>query len=149
MYCVIYSIINTAGKIKIWLELQDMLAWILTLALVCVSSRFFIDLVWWVVKFHLIDTSAFWWLVHRAKSKRWFRISWLCFDVLLERKVIITIYLYFGSCQHYVLLFDLCFLCSLPWQGLKAGTKKQKYEKISEKKVSTSIEVSWIIIILF
>lgn len=36
----------------------------------------------------------------------------------------------------------LCpFLFSLPWQGLKAGTKKQKYEKISEKKVSTSIEV--------
>ncbi|XP_019151311.1 PREDICTED: casein kinase 1-like protein 2 isoform X2 [Ipomoea nil] len=30
---------------------------------------------------------------------------------------------------------------SLPWQGLKAGTKKQKYERISEKKVSTSIEV--------
>ncbi|GKV35739.1 hypothetical protein SLEP1_g43963 [Rubroshorea leprosula] len=30
---------------------------------------------------------------------------------------------------------------SLPWQGLKAGTKKQKYEKICEKKVSTSIEV--------
>ncbi|XP_020264136.1 casein kinase 1-like protein 2 isoform X2 [Asparagus officinalis] len=29
---------------------------------------------------------------------------------------------------------------SLPWQGLKAGTKKQKYEKISERKVSTSIE---------
>ncbi|XP_047944491.1 casein kinase 1-like protein 2 [Salvia hispanica] len=29
---------------------------------------------------------------------------------------------------------------SLPWQGLKAGTKKQKYEKISEKKVSTSFE---------
>ncbi|CAN4084795.1 unnamed protein product [Withania somnifera] len=28
----------------------------------------------------------------------------------------------------------------LPWQGLKAGNKKQKYEKISEKKVSTSIE---------
>jgi casein kinase 1 len=31
---------------------------------------------------------------------------------------------------------------SLPWQGLKAGNKKQKYDKISEKKVSTSIEVS-------
>lgn len=29
---------------------------------------------------------------------------------------------------------------SLPWQGLKAATKKQKYEKISEKKSSTSIE---------
>ncbi|KAL6539231.1 Casein kinase 1-like protein 2 [Orobanche gracilis] len=29
---------------------------------------------------------------------------------------------------------------SLPWQGLKAGNKKQKYEKISEKKVSTSTE---------
>lgn len=29
---------------------------------------------------------------------------------------------------------------SLPWQGLKAATKKQKYEKISEKKMTTSIE---------
>ncbi|XP_041476448.1 casein kinase I-like [Lytechinus variegatus] len=29
---------------------------------------------------------------------------------------------------------------SLPWQGLKAATKKQKYEKISEKKMSTSPE---------
>lgn len=29
---------------------------------------------------------------------------------------------------------------SLPWQGLRAGTKKEKYEKICEKKVSTSIE---------
>jgi hypothetical protein len=36
---------------------------------------------------------------------------------------------------------NISFLCSLPWQGLKAGTKKQKYEKISEKKVATSIEV--------
>ncbi|XP_069139943.1 casein kinase I-like [Argopecten irradians] len=30
---------------------------------------------------------------------------------------------------------------SLPWQGLKANTKKQKYEKISEKKMSTPVEV--------
>lgn len=30
---------------------------------------------------------------------------------------------------------------SLPWQNLKAATKKQKYEKISEKKMSTPIEV--------
>jgi len=29
---------------------------------------------------------------------------------------------------------------SLPWQGLRAATKKQKYEKISEKKMSTPIE---------
>ncbi|KAM7471835.1 hypothetical protein LguiA_010018 [Lonicera macranthoides] len=39
----------------------------------------------------------------------------------------------------YVLIYFV--LGSLPWQGLKAGNKKQKYEKISEKKVSTSIEV--------
>ncbi|XP_017393500.1 casein kinase I [Cebus imitator] len=30
---------------------------------------------------------------------------------------------------------------NLPWQGLKAMTKKQKYEKISEKKMSTPVEV--------
>jgi casein kinase 1 alpha len=30
---------------------------------------------------------------------------------------------------------------SLPWQGLRAATKKQKYEKISEKKLSTPVDV--------
>ncbi|KAH0941930.1 hypothetical protein HID58_001567 [Brassica napus] len=39
----------------------------------------------------------------------------------------------------YILMYFL--KGSLPWQGLKAGNKKQKYERISEKKVSTSIEV--------
>lgn len=32
------------------------------------------------------------------------------------------------------------FKGTLPWQGLKANTKRQKYEKISEKKMCTSIE---------
>ncbi|XP_074375783.1 casein kinase 1-like protein 1 [Apium graveolens] len=39
----------------------------------------------------------------------------------------------------YVLMYFL--RGSLPWQGLKARNQKQKYEKISEKKVSTSFEV--------
>ena len=29
----------------------------------------------------------------------------------------------------------------LPWQGLKANNKKDKYERIKEKKLTTSIEV--------
>ncbi len=32
------------------------------------------------------------------------------------------------------------FSGQLPWQGLKAKTKAQKYEKISEKKLSTPVE---------
>jgi len=38
----------------------------------------------------------------------------------------------------YVLLYFL--RGNLPWQGLKAPTKKQKYEKISEKKIGTPVE---------
>lgn len=38
----------------------------------------------------------------------------------------------------YVLMYFL--RGSLPWQGLKAATKRQKYERISEKKMSTPIE---------
>ncbi len=38
----------------------------------------------------------------------------------------------------YVLMYFL--RGSLPWQGLKANNKKQKYEKILEKKVSVSTE---------
>lgn len=38
---------------------------------------------------------------------------------------------------------DFFSVCSLPWQGLKAATKKQKYDKICEKKLSTPIEVSF------
>lgn len=39
----------------------------------------------------------------------------------------------------YVLMYFL--RGALPWQGLKAVTKKMKYEKISEKKIATPIEV--------
>ncbi|OIW07259.1 hypothetical protein TanjilG_08374 [Lupinus angustifolius] len=39
----------------------------------------------------------------------------------------------------YVLMYFL--RGSLPWQGMKGGTKKQKYDKISEKKMLTPIEV--------
>ncbi len=39
----------------------------------------------------------------------------------------------------YVLMYFL--RGSLPWQGLKAATKKQKYERISEKKMSTPVEL--------
>ncbi|KAI8467469.1 MAG: serine/threonine kinase [Monoraphidium minutum] len=39
----------------------------------------------------------------------------------------------------YVLMYFL--RGSLPWQGLKAATKRQKYEKISEKKLATPIDV--------
>jgi casein kinase I family protein HRR25 len=39
----------------------------------------------------------------------------------------------------YVLLYFL--RGSLPWQGLKANTKKQKYDRILEKKNSTTTDM--------
>jgi serine/threonine protein kinase len=38
--------------------------------------------------------------------------------------------------------YVLLYFCrgSLPWQGLRAQTKKQKYDRISEKKLSTTLE---------
>lgn len=38
--------------------------------------------------------------------------------------------------------YVLLYFCrgSLPWQGLKAQTKKQKYDRISEKKLATPVE---------
>ena len=38
----------------------------------------------------------------------------------------------------YILIYFL--KGELPWQGLKAKTMKEKYEKIMEKKISSSIE---------
>ena len=39
--------------------------------------------------------------------------------------------------------YVLIYFCrgSLPWQGLKAGTKRQKYDRIMEKKMSTPAEI--------
>ncbi|KAF8595048.1 kinase-like protein [Ceratobasidium sp. AG-I] len=39
----------------------------------------------------------------------------------------------------YVLLYFLCG--QLPWQGLKAATKKQKYDRIMEKKMTTPTDL--------
>ena len=43
------------------------------------------------------------------------------------------------ECVGYVAMYFLRGL--LPWQNLKATNKKDKYEKIMEKKLSTHIEV--------
>ncbi len=43
------------------------------------------------------------------------------------------------ECVGYVAMYFL--RGSLPWQNLKATNKKDKYEKIMEKKLSTPIEV--------
>jgi hypothetical protein len=35
----------------------------------------------------------------------------------------------------------------LPWMGLKGATKKQKYDKIRDKKLSTTVDVLCLVII--
>jgi len=81
----------------------------------------------------------------RAKQKRWSGISWLRAYVFFEGKVKNLIDLLYAPILNLnicLILFLWWFPCfSLPWQGLKAGTKKQKYDRISEKKMLTPIEV--------
>ena len=43
-------------------------------------------------------------------------------------------------CGHFKQI-NYYFQGTLPWQGLRAATKQQKYERISEKKMSTPIDV--------
>src|SRR5437868_1285965 len=50
-------------------------------------------------------------------------------------------FLFFLSKSSIAYLQCFIVMLSLPWQGLKAGTKKEKYDKISEKKMLTSAEV--------
>lgn len=45
---------------------------------------------------------------------------------------------FFLNVDRYVLMYFI--RGSLPWQGLKANTKKQKYERIMDRKMSTSTE---------
>jgi len=59
--------------------------------------------------------------------------------ILLTVIIILVLLFLCVSLQGYVLMYFN--RGSLPWQNLKAATKKQKYEKISEKKMSTPIEV--------
>lgn len=91
-----------------------------------------------LVLFH--SASLFCFLLCRTKSQGWFRITWICSYVFFKGEVNIFLL----SSNSFIVKCGVitCHLCSLPWQGLKAGTKKQKYEKISEKKVNTSIEVN-------
>ena len=42
------------------------------------------------------------------------------------------------ECLGFVLIYFM--LGSLPWQGLKAQNKKEKYEGIRDKKMDTTIE---------
>lgn len=80
---------------------------------------------------------------------------------LRGRLSFISIYIFFGirslvksfSSSSNSLICLICFLnvprFSLPWQGLKAGTKKQKYDRISEKKMLTPVEVSNLLYLKF
>ncbi|KAL8489769.1 hypothetical protein ACS0TY_025591 [Phlomoides rotata] len=63
--------------------------------------------------------------------------------------VCLVLHILFLHCYHFSRSINYCLFIltnyklsySLPWQGLKAATKKQKYDKICEKKLSTPIEV--------
>jgi len=90
----------------------------------------------------------------RTKPPGWFGVTGICAFVLPQRKVwhsYLLIWLPEANFaftyweQHKYMFWSLrylIFVFSLPWQNLKAATKKQKYDKICEKKVSTPIEVS-------
>ncbi len=105
----------------------------------------------WADKFHLNISIMDCCMFLRTEQKGWLGVSGLCAYVLLAGQVSVlqVLFFWFQSKMLVLLWWWMFFLkyftavgcASLPWQGLKAGTKKQKYEKISEKKMSTPIEV--------
>ncbi|XP_028051326.1 uncharacterized protein LOC114255975 [Camellia sinensis] len=66
------------------------------------------------------------------------RISdWICTGLAFP-----SLYFYNGGVREFLATIkQQVFIASLPWQGQRAATKKQKYDKICEKKLSTPIEV--------
>lgn len=88
----------------------------------------------------LLITNLYYYLRYRTKQEGWFGISWICSSVLPKRKVIVAALCFYG-CWWIVVSILTFIYCSLPWQGIKTGNKRRKYGIISERKMSTSIEV--------
>ena len=83
---------------------------------------------------------------NKAEETIW-SVLVMCLCIFWEEGLEITynVYIWCLYCYFHITCFlQLAYLIvfsSLPWQGLKADSKKQKYDKISEKKMLTSIEV--------
>ena len=144
-----FPVIPFAEKIRTWQELHVTLVWTPTWELVS-SPRPLLLHVYVPVSLLTCLSIKIWHLfvfchrwTSRTKPKGWSRVSWLYPYVFPQRKVSLC---YTPHSTSFLVLFHCddtwkYLVFSLPWQGLKAGNKKQKYERISEKKVSTSIEV--------
>ena len=65
--------------------------------------------------------------------------GWLLLLMLILLLLLLCVCTVCVSVGRYVFMYFL--RGSLPWQGLRANTKKQKYQKIMEKKMATPIDL--------
>lgn len=146
-------------RTRTWLEQQDMQVWIPTLELVGFILMVNVDsFIWWFIvsrhavsrflaNFSCLSASSHFdiiidVLLHIEQSRRddMESLGYVLMYFLRGRLFKITWFIVSSLTLWYVLICSFVTV-SLPWQGLKAGNKKQKYEKISERKIATSTEV--------
>jgi len=80
------------------------------------------------------EMNAYSWITTVVAPRKLYQALILCAPISIEQSRRDDL----ESLGYVLMYFNLG---SLPWQGLKAATKRQKYERISEKKMSTPIEV--------
>lgn len=149
---LLYSYIPVLWFIEYWAKVAQVEIWCLSLWTYGIfyhdmssKKKCYHDMMFWICNLYTVDV-CFALLLYSCLE---WNVSWF-FHMQYVLDVLIFCLWSYLSLVLYVFFLFFSFnwswftVRSLPWQGLKAATKKQKYDKICEKKLSTPIEVRFL-----